>query len=67
MQVTALALGDELLDVGTQAAGASLRGLDRLVDDELRGQVGEQVTLVLGAAAQTGTLSGARHGCLLGE
>ena len=67
VQVTALALGDELLDVGTQATGASLRGLDRLVNDELRGQVGEQVTLVLGAAAQTGTLSGARHGCLLGE
>ena len=67
VQVAALALGDELLDVGTQATGASLRGLDRLVDDELRGQVGEQVALVLGTTAQAGTLGGARHGCLLDE
>ena len=65
MKVTALALRDELLDVGAQAAGAGLRRRDRLVDDELRSKIGQHVALMLGTAAQTGTLGGARHDCLL--
>ena len=54
VQVAALALGDELLDVGDAGDGREPPWSDRLVNDELRSQVGEQVTLVLGAAAQTG-------------
>ena len=48
------AFGNELLHVGAQAPGARLRRRNGLVDNELGGEVGQHVALVLGGAAQAG-------------
>ena len=56
MKITALGLGDELLDQRLDAAGLGLGGSDTAVLDELGGQVAQDEALMGGATTQAGAL-----------
>src|SRR5699024_5536263 len=54
-------LGDHLLRQRADRLGLGERGLDAAVLDERGGEVGQDVSLVLGRAPQPGSLAGAGH------
>src|SRR5205823_4440594 len=63
-EVPFLRLRDQLFRVGTKQLGLRLGRVDRLVDEELRGEGGQQQPLMVGARAQPRSLLRSRHRAL---
>ena len=64
-QGASLCLGDQLFCIGTQQLSLGIGGLDGVVLEQVRRQVSQQVSLLLGGASESGTLLRGRHNVLL--